>query len=67
MFNLKKAVKISLAVNEWNMDELALRMNRNRRTIESALYNGNPTLFTLSNIAKEFNLPLSEFIKLGED
>ncbi len=67
MFNLRKAVKISLAVKGWNMDQLALKMCKNKRTIESALYNGNPTLNTLASIAKEFDYTLSEFIALGED
>ncbi len=66
MFNLRKAVKISLAVNQWNMDDLAARMNKNKNTVVSSLYNGNPTLNTLTNISKEFNLSLSEFIRLGE-
>jgi len=66
MFNLKKAVKRSLAAKEWNMDDLAKLMNKPKGTINSALYNGNPTLGTITDIAKEFNLELSEFIKLGE-
>tara|TARA_R110001583_G_scaffold109400_2_gene258146 strand:- start:18163 stop:18366 length:204 start_codon:yes stop_codon:yes gene_type:complete len=67
MFNLRKAVKVSLAVKGWNMDKLALAMCKNKRTIESSLYNGNPTLSTISNIASELGYSLSEFIKLGED
>lgn len=67
MFNLRKAVKISLAVKEWNMDDLADRMCKNRRTVESSLYNGNPTLNTLTSISNEFGYSLSEFIRLGEE
>lgn len=66
MFNLRKAVKIALAVNEWNMDDLAKSMCKKRKTVESAIYNGNPTLDTLNNISKELGYTLSEFIKLGE-
>ena len=66
MFNLKKAVKRALAAQEWNMDDLAKLMNKPKGTINSSLYNGNPTLGTINNIAKEFNLSLSEFIRLGE-
>ena len=67
MFNLKKAVKVSLSIKEWNMDDLARAMNKPKGTINSNLYNGNPTLSTINNIAKEFGYELSEFIKLGED
>lgn len=67
MFNLRKAVKVSLAIKGWNMDKLALVMCKNKRTIESSLYNGNPTLSTISNIASELGYSLSDFIKLGEE
>ncbi len=67
MFNLKKAVKICLAVKEWNMDDLSKRLNKPKATVNSALYNGNPTLSTMNDMALEFDLPLSEFIKLGEE
>ena len=66
MFNLKKAVKRSLASQEWNMDDLAKSMNKPKGTINSSLYNGNPTLSIINDLAKEFNLTLSDFIKLGE-
>lgn len=66
MFNLKKAVKVALAMEGWNMDDLAKRMNKPKATINSSLYNGNPTLSTVDNIAKEFDYSLSEFIRLGE-
>ena len=67
MFNLKKAVKVGLAVKVWNMEDLAKGMNKPKATINSALYNGNPTLSTVNEIAVELGYTLSEFIKLGED
>jgi len=67
MCNLKKAVKVCLAVKEWNMEDLAKSMCKPKATSNSARYNGNPRLSTLTDIAKEFDLSLSEFIKLGED
>jgi hypothetical protein len=67
MFKLKKAVKVCLAKNEWNMDDLAKSLCKPKATVNSALYNGNPTLATLNDMAKEFKLTLSEFIALGEE
>ena len=66
-FKLRKAVKISLAVKNWNMEDLAKAQGKKLATVNSAIYNGNPTLHTLENLAKDFGLNLSEFIKLGED
>ena len=67
MFNIRKSMRIALAVKGWNMADLATKMNKAKGTISSAIYNGNPTLSTVNEMAKEFNLTLSEFIKLGED
>lgn len=67
MYNIRKSMRVALAVKGWNMATLATTMNKSKGTISSAIYNGNPTLSTVSDIAKEFNLTLSEFIKLGEE
>jgi len=67
MFNIRKSMKVALAVKGWNMGDLATSMNKAKGTISSAVYNGNPTVNTVSEIAKEFNYTLSEFIALGED
>ena len=67
MFNIRKSMRVALAVKGWNMAHLATNMNKAKGTISSAIYNGNPTLSTVNEIAKEFDLTLSEFIKLGED
>lgn len=67
MFNLRKAVKICLAKKNWIMEDLAKAQQKPRATVNSSIYNGNPTLSTLEGLAKDFDLSLSEFIKLGED
>lgn len=67
MFNIRKAVKVCLAIKGWNMDDLAKIQAKPKATINSSLYNGNPTLNTLQNLASDFGLSLSEFIKLGEE
>ncbi len=67
MFKLTKAVKVALAGKDWNMDDLARATGRRKGTINSNIYNGNPTLSTINNIAEGFGYKLSDFIKLGED
>lgn len=66
MFNLREAVRRSLAIKKWKVEDLATSMNKKVSTLNSSLYNGNPTLSTLTEISKEFDIPLSEFIKRGE-
>lgn len=66
MFNIRRSMSVALAMNDMSMNDLADKMNKCRSTLYSSIYNGNPTLCTVSEIAKEFNLELSDFIKLGE-
>ena len=66
MFNIKKSLRVALAVREWDIARLATEMNKPKGTVTSAIYNGNPTLDTISDIAKALGYPLSDFIKLGE-
>ena len=67
MFNIRKSMRVALAVKGWNMAHLATNMNKAKGTISSAIYNGNPTLSTVNEIALELGYTLSDFIKLGED
>lgn len=66
MFNLREAVRRSLAIKNWKVDDLAISMNKKVSTLNSSLYNGNPTLSTLIEISKELDVELSEFIRRGE-
>ena len=67
MFNMRKAVKQALLNRSTTMTSLARSIGKDRASLTESLYNGNPVLDTVKNVATELDYTLSEFIKLGED
>ena len=67
MFNMRKAVKQALLNRSTTMTSLAKSIGKDRASLTESLYNGNPVLDTVKNVATELDYTLSEFIKLGED
>tara|TARA_B100001063_G_C16779142_1_gene569383 strand:- start:10802 stop:11002 length:201 start_codon:yes stop_codon:yes gene_type:complete len=66
MVNLHKAVKKLCIDRDLTITELAERMGVNRKTLYSAISNGNPRLSTIEGIAKALNVTVSGLIREGE-
>ena len=66
MIDLHKAVKIARAKTNTNISQIAANMGVNRKTLYSAIRNGNPSIKTIEKIAEAFSMPVSELIELGE-
>lgn len=64
---MRKAVKQALLNRSTTMTSLAKSIGKDRASLTESLYNGNPVLDTVKNVATELGYSLSEFIKLGED
>tara|TARA_R110002033_G_scaffold42918_1_gene84210 strand:- start:744 stop:938 length:195 start_codon:yes stop_codon:yes gene_type:complete len=64
---MRKAVKQALLNRSTTMTSLAKSIGKDRASLTESLYNGNPVLDTVKNVATELDYTLSEFIKLGED
>lgn len=64
--NLYNAVKASAALKGIGINDVADRMNVNRKTLYSTLHNGNPRLSTIIAVSKALDMKASELIKLGE-
>ena len=64
---MRKAVKQALLNRSTTMTSLAKSIGKDRASLTDSLYNGNPVLDTVKNVATELDYSLSEFIKLGED
>ena len=64
---MRKAVKQALLNRSTTMTSLARSIGKDRASLTESLYNGNPVLDTVKNVATELDYTLSEFIKLGED
>lgn len=67
MVDLHKAVKIACAKHNTNISQIAAYMGVNRKTIYSAIRNGNPSIKTIEKIAEAFGMPVSELIRMGEE
>ena len=65
--NIKKSIKLSLAINDMNQRDLAEKTGMSEGAI-SRLTRGNNgvTQYSLMKIAKAFDIPVSEFVALGE-
>jgi len=66
MINLHKAVKKLCIDRDLTITELAESMGVNRKTLYSAISNGNPRLSTIEGIAKALSVTASGLIREGE-
>lgn len=66
MINLHKGVKKLCIDKNTTISNLAVTMGVNRKTLYSAISNGNPCLKTMSGIAKALDVELSKLIKYSE-
>lgn len=67
MFNMRKAVKQALLNRNMTMTNLAKLIGKDRASLTDSLYNGNPVIDTVKDVAYELGYKLSEFIALGEE
>ena len=67
MVNLHKAVKKACIDKDLNISTLAELMGVNRKTLYSAISNGNPGLTTIEKISSNLGLKVSELIIMGEE
>ena len=65
--NLHKAVRVACINDDTTITALAKTMGVNRKTLYSAIHNGNPTLSTIENIARALSMSASELIAMGEE
>ncbi|AUR82837.1 Cro/C1-type helix-turn-helix domain protein [Vibrio phage 1.029.O._10N.261.55.A7] len=66
MVNLHKAVKKLCIDRDLTISQLAESMGVNRKTLYSAISNGNPRLSTVEGIAAALGVSASTLIKEGE-
>ena len=66
MLNLHKAVKKACIDADTNISDLSKKMGVNRKTLYSAISNGNPRLSTIEKIAKSLEIKVSELIRGAE-
>lgn len=66
MVDLHKSVKKVCIDKGITVSDVAERMGVNRKTLYSAMSNGNPRLSTIEGIAKALEVKVWELIKSGE-
>jgi len=66
MLNLHKAVKKACIDADTNISDLAKKMGVNRKTLYSAISNGNPRLSTIKGIADNLGIKASKLIEGAE-
>ena len=66
MVNLHKAVKKLCIDRDLTISQLAESMGVNRKTLYSAISNGNPRISTIEGIASALSVTVSVLIKEGE-
>lgn len=66
MVDLHKSVKKICIDKDITVSEVAERMGVNRKTLYSAISNGNPRLSTIEGVAKALDVKCWELIKGGE-
>lgn len=64
--NLGKSIKVALAQNEMKRTELAETMEVSKQQVSNWIRSGTMNLSTLVTICAVLNMPVSEFIALGE-
>lgn len=67
MVDLHKATKRACIDKDMTISDLAIKMGVNRKTLYSAISNGNPRLSTINGIAYSLDIKTSELIGMGED
>jgi len=65
--NLKKSLKVSMAMREMSQDDLAEKMGIKRTGIAQMIMRNCVTTDTLVRMSSAVGMKVSEFVKLGED
>lgn len=64
--NVGKSINIALALKGWKRKDLAARLNVTQPTVSHMLARDTATGQMLKELAKAFDMKVSEFIALGE-
>ena len=65
--NLSKSLRVAIAKEGIKHKDLAKRIGTSSQQVSNWLKSGSIKQSSLTDICKVFNMPVSEFIALGED
>jgi DNA-binding XRE family transcriptional regulator len=65
--NLGRSINIAMAKKDMNRTALAKALGTSNQAVHAFITRGSAQLETVRKLAEVFGMPVSEFIKLGEE